>query len=53
MLGIADSAFNQAELDRMGYQATAVAPVLVDVQAFDHKVDRRALDGLDRGQAGP
>ena len=28
----------------MGYQATTVAPVLVDVASFDRKVDRRALD---------
>jgi glycosyltransferase involved in cell wall biosynthesis len=51
-LGIADSRFNQAELDRMGYQATAVAPVLVDVKAFDHKVDRRALDTLTAHKQG-
>ena len=36
----------------MGYQATAVAPVLVDVQAFDRKVDRRALDALTAAEAG-
>ena len=32
--------------------ATAVAPVLVDVQAFDRKVDRRALDALTAQKRG-
>ena len=37
--------FNRAELDRLGYAATAVAPVLVDLATFDRKVDRRASNG--------
>jgi L-malate glycosyltransferase len=52
VLGIGDSAFNRAELDRMGYRTTAVAPVLVDVKAFDRKVDRRALAALTAEKRG-
>ncbi|HMK11070.1 MAG TPA: glycosyltransferase family 4 protein [Acidimicrobiales bacterium] len=51
-LGLADSAYNQAELDQFGYRATAVAPVLVDLDAFARDVDRRTLDALLRGKKG-
>ena len=51
-LGLADSAYNEAELDQLGYRSTAVAPVLVDLEAFDRDLDRRTLDGLLRGKKG-
>jgi L-malate glycosyltransferase len=51
-LGLADSEFNRAELDRMGYAATALAPVLVDVASFDRKVDARALERLTATKQG-
>jgi glycosyltransferase involved in cell wall biosynthesis len=51
-LGLADSPFNRAELDRMGYRSTAVAPVLVDLTSFDRKVDRRAFERLTAGKQG-
>lgn len=44
-LGIADSRFNQGDLVAAGYPATEVAPVLVDLDAFDQprlpEVERR------------
>ena len=44
-LGIADSRFNEKDLRATGYRTTAVAPVLVDLEAFDqpkdHDVERR------------
>jgi glycosyltransferase involved in cell wall biosynthesis len=52
VLGLADSSFNRAELDRLGYRATAVAPVLVDLATFDRKVDRRAYEELIAGKRG-
>ena len=33
-LGLADSRFNETELVQLGYRRTAVAPILVDVEAF-------------------
>ena len=36
----------------MGYRATAVAPVLVDLATFDRKVDRRAYEALIAGKRG-
>ena len=44
-LGLADSAYNAHELDELGYRATAVVPILLDVTTLD--VDARA------GDAGP
>ncbi len=52
VLGLADSAFNQAELDQFGYRATAVAPVLVDLDAFARRVDRRTLERLEAAKRG-
>ncbi len=46
-LGIADSAYNEAELRAVGYGATTVVPILLDTTAFDHEVDRAALDRLE------
>jgi glycosyltransferase involved in cell wall biosynthesis len=50
-LGIADSSFNRAELDRFGYRSTTVVPVLVDLAASGRRADRRTLDRL-RGEGG-
>ena len=52
-LGIADSAYNEAELRAVGYRATAVVPILLDTATFDHEVDGAALDRLEAaGAAG-
>jgi L-malate glycosyltransferase len=51
-LGIAVSAFNERELRTAGFQETAVAPVLVDLEAFDRTVDRQALARLTKAKAG-
>ena len=45
-LGIADSAFNEAELRAVGYGATTVVPILLDTATFDQEVDQVALDRL-------
>jgi glycosyltransferase involved in cell wall biosynthesis len=45
-LGIADSAYNEAELVATGYRATTVVPILLDTATFDHDVDRGALATL-------
>jgi glycosyltransferase involved in cell wall biosynthesis len=49
VLGIADSAFNAAELDALGCPSTTVIPILVTLGGDDGTgaaVDRRALDRL-------
>ncbi|HWH34815.1 MAG TPA: glycosyltransferase family 4 protein [Acidimicrobiales bacterium] len=46
VLGIADSAYNRAELDDLGYADTEVVPLLIDLAAFDTAVDRTALARL-------
>lgn len=51
-LGIADSAFNEAELQAVGYGATTVVPILLDTATFDHEVDRGALDRLQEARSG-
>ena len=50
-LGIADSAFNEAELQAVGYGATTVVPILLDTATFDHEVDRAALDRFEAPRA--
>lgn len=45
-LGIADSAYNEAELQEVGYKATMVVPILLDTTTFEHEVDQGALDRL-------
>ena len=45
-LGIADSAYNEAELVAVGYGATTVVPILLDTTTFEHEVDRSALERL-------
>jgi L-malate glycosyltransferase len=47
-LALADSAYNQSELDRLGYAETAVVPILVDLDALVAELDHRALDRLRR-----
>ncbi|MEX2659875.1 MAG: glycosyltransferase family 4 protein [Acidimicrobiales bacterium] len=45
-LGIADSAYNEAELVAVGYRRTTVVPILLDTATFEHDVDRAELDRL-------
>jgi glycosyltransferase involved in cell wall biosynthesis len=49
-LAIAVSAYNEAELVEAGYGSTAVAPVLVDPEAFDREVDSSAMTDLQRAK---
>ncbi len=51
-LGIADSAFNRAELVEAGCGSTEVAPVMVDLDAFDRDVDAGALARLQGAKEG-
>jgi glycosyltransferase involved in cell wall biosynthesis len=51
-LAVAVSGHNQAELVEAGYRPTTVAPVLVDLDAFDRDVDAGALDELRRAKKG-
>ena len=51
-LGLADSAFNRAELDDAGYRRTAVLPILLDCAQFDTEVDAARLDQLLAAKAG-
>lgn len=46
--GIAVSRFNEDDLRSAGFKRTAVSPVLVDVDALEKAVDRRALAALER-----
>ena len=55
VLGVADSPFNEEELRRAGYAATATAPILLDPAFFEAAagdVDVRALDELEEGRTG-
>jgi glycosyltransferase involved in cell wall biosynthesis len=45
-LGVADSRFNQGELDDLGYRSTATAPILLDTSAFERQVDEAAVERL-------
>jgi glycosyltransferase involved in cell wall biosynthesis len=47
-LGLADSAFNEQELVELGCHRTAVAPILLDLDAFDRVADESAVDRLRR-----
>ena len=54
-LGVADSTYNEDELRRAGYAATATAPILLDPAVFesgDAGVDPAALARLEAGKAG-
>jgi glycosyltransferase involved in cell wall biosynthesis len=45
-LGIADSRFNQLDLEAAGFTETVVVPVLVDLASFDRGVDGALLERL-------
>lgn len=54
-LGVADSTYNEDELRRAGYAATATAPILLDPAIFDSGdagVDTAALARLRDGKVG-
>lgn len=40
-LAIADSTYNERELNRLGYRKTTVVPILLDTATFEHAVDER------------
>lgn len=52
-LAVAVSRFNETELEAAGFGRTTVAPVLVDLEAFEREVDERALAALAQRRAGP
>ncbi len=43
-VGIADSEYNRRELEDLRYARSAVVPILLDFHAFDHAVDKIALE---------
>jgi glycosyltransferase involved in cell wall biosynthesis len=43
---VADSAFNESELQTLGYQGTAVVPLLIDMQATSDEPDAALADAL-------
>jgi glycosyltransferase involved in cell wall biosynthesis len=47
-LALADSRFNQAELNEVGYRRTAVAPLLVDFSQYQAPPNARVLTRLQR-----
>ncbi len=51
-LALAVSAFNQAELVAAGYRATAVSPLLIDLDGYHRRPDARAMAALERRRAG-
>jgi len=50
-LALADSAYNESELLSWGYGATAVVPILADLEAFDRPADRARLEALEAAKA--
>jgi glycosyltransferase involved in cell wall biosynthesis len=52
VIGLADSAYNAEELDRLGCARTHVAPILLDLADFDGEADRRALARLQATKTG-
>jgi glycosyltransferase involved in cell wall biosynthesis len=50
-LGIADSRFNELDLETAGFASTVVVPVLVDLAAFDREVDDSLLTRLRDAKA--
>jgi len=48
---VADSAFNESELHALGYQGTAVVPLLIDMQAKSDEPDTELADALARRKA--
>jgi glycosyltransferase involved in cell wall biosynthesis len=51
-LAVADSAFNRAELDEMGYRRTAVCPLLVDLEEYHQEPDPKLAARLRRRREG-
>ena len=51
-LGIADSAFNAAELEGMGCRATAVVPIIVDTEGMSGPADESERARVSRGRTG-
>lgn len=51
---VADSHFNEGELRRAGYRATATASLLIDLERFEGEADRRLAErlGAERGRGG-
>jgi glycosyltransferase involved in cell wall biosynthesis len=49
-LGIADSRFNQLDLEAAGFTESVVVPVLVDLASADHEVDEALLEQLRRAK---
>ena len=49
---LADSTYNAEELRELGFRSTAVAPVLVDLDAFAIEPDRGVLEERGRGRTG-
>jgi len=50
-LALADSAYNESELLAWGYGATAVLPILADLEAFDRPPDPERLAALEAAKA--
>jgi L-malate glycosyltransferase len=48
---IADSSFNEAELIRLGYAPTAVAPILIDFRDYDDAPDAAMLQRREQQRA--
>lgn len=51
VLGLADSAYNRAELVDLGYSPTAVAPLLIDMRQALEEPDARLLEQLEEAKA--
>jgi len=49
-LGICDSTFNATDLRARGFRTTAVAPILLDVTAFDAEPDPATVAALERAR---
>jgi glycosyltransferase involved in cell wall biosynthesis len=49
-LGLADSAYNAHELEALGYPATAVVPILLDVTTLDVEPDPQVLATLHQAK---
>ena len=48
-LGLADSAYNAADLDAHGYRRTAVVPILLDIDGLRRAADPTAIDRASGG----
>ncbi|MGH9063212.1 MAG: glycosyltransferase family 4 protein [Acidimicrobiales bacterium] len=52
VLGLGDSAFNVAEMEEVGYDPTAVVPILLDLSRLGGRADPAVSDRLLRARAG-